>query len=154
MVGPNLAPAPGEQIDAAASSSVTYLMAQNQAENKPMAVFSKLLTVAEINAIVCRHNFKWGQCTRGCCIHHREQSLCRECGGSQICIHGRQKSMCKECGGSQICSHGGRKSQCKECGGSEICSHGRLKSRCKDQDCKAAKVARQAAKAAKKAERG
>jgi hypothetical protein len=37
MVGPNLAPAPDEQLDAAASSSMALLTTANQAENKPMA---------------------------------------------------------------------------------------------------------------------
>jgi hypothetical protein len=172
MVGPNLAPAPGEQFDAAASSSMSLRTTENQAENKPMANLSKLLTVVELNAIMCRHMFKWGQCTKGCCIHHREQRFCTECKGSQICSHGREKSFCKECGGSQICPHGRQKSQCKECGGSQICPHGRVKSFCKEcggsqiclhgtsksqcthPDCAAAKVAMKAAKAAKKAERG
>ena len=162
MVGPKLAAAPGEQLDAAASSSMTLLTTENQAENKPLADLSKLLTVVELNAIMCRHKSKWGQCTRGCCIHHRQKKLCKDCGGSQICVHGReksqckecggsqicahgrQKSQCKECGGSQICGHGRRKSQCKECGGSEICAHGRRKSQCKHSDCEAAKTARKA----------
>ncbi len=37
MVGPNVAPAPGEQFDAAASSSMTLRTTENQAENKPKA---------------------------------------------------------------------------------------------------------------------
>jgi len=67
----------------------------------------------------------------GICLHGRRKSRCKECGGSEICEHGRRKSRCKECGGSEICEHGRRKSQCKECGGSEICEHGRLKRECK-----------------------
>ena len=55
MVGPNLAPAPGEQLDAAASSSMALLTTANQAETKPKADFSKLLTVADLNAIMCAH---------------------------------------------------------------------------------------------------
>jgi hypothetical protein len=105
MVGPNLAPASGEQLDAAASSSMALLTTANQAETKPKADFSKLLTVTELNAIMCVHRFNWGECTKGCCIHRRERSHCKECKGSQICSHGRQKSFCKECKGSQICSH-------------------------------------------------
>jgi len=49
------------------------------------------------------------------CLHGRERSKCKECGGSQICEHGRVRSTCKECGGSQICEHGRRRSICKEC---------------------------------------
>ena len=158
MVGPNLAPAPGEQLDAAVPSSMTLRTTENQAETKPKADLSKLLTVtqlvAELNATICRHMFKWGKCTQGCCIHHREKRFCKECGGSQICPHGRSKSQCKECGGSKICPHGRQKSFCKECGGSQICPHGTSKSQCKHPDCAAAKVAMKAAKAAKKAERG
>jgi hypothetical protein len=157
---------------------MALLTTANQAETKPKADFSKLLTVTELNAIMCRRMFKWGECTKGCCIqvHHREhwQSHCKECKGSQICSHGRQKSFCKECkgsqicshgrvkkqckecGGSQMCSHGKRKPYCKECGGSQICPHGQQKMQCKHPDCAAAKVrvAMKAAKAAKKAERG
>jgi hypothetical protein len=55
MVGPNLAPAPGEQLDAAVPSSMTLLTTANQAETKPKADFSKLLTVADLNAIMCAH---------------------------------------------------------------------------------------------------
>jgi hypothetical protein len=115
---------------------MALLTTANQAETEPKADFSKLLTVKELNAIMCVHRFNWGECTKGCCIHHREQRFCKECGGSQICPHGRQKSFCKECGGSQICTHGTSKSSCKHA------------------DCAAAKVAMKAAKAAKKAGRG
>jgi hypothetical protein len=55
MDGPNLAPAPGEQLDAAVPSSMTLLTTQNPAENKPKADLSKLLTVADLNAIMCAH---------------------------------------------------------------------------------------------------
>jgi hypothetical protein len=96
MVGPNLAPAPGEQLDAAVPSSMTLLTTANQAETKPKADFSKLLTVADLNAIMCVHMFKWGECTKGCCIHRREQRFCKECGGSQICPHGKLKRSCKQ----------------------------------------------------------
>ena len=60
------------------------------------------------------------------CLHGREPSRCRYCGGSGICEHGRIRSECKECGGSQICEHGRVRSKCKECGGSQICEHGQL----------------------------
>jgi hypothetical protein len=100
MVGPNLAPAPGGQFDAAASSSMTLRTTENQAETKPKADFSKLLTVTQLvvvlNATICRHNFQWGKCTRGCCIHRRVKKCCKECGGSQVCPHGRRKSSCKQ----------------------------------------------------------
>lgn len=66
------------------------------------------------------------------CIHGKQKSFCKECGGSQICIHNRQKSRCKECGGIGICVHNKIKSYCKECDGSSICIHNRRKSTCKD----------------------
>ena len=53
------------------------------------------------------------------CEHHRNRSMCKECGGASICEHGRVRSSCKECGGSQICEHGRERSKCKECGGSD-----------------------------------
>ena len=31
------------------------------------------------------------------------------------CVHGRQRSQCKDCGGSGICEHGRRRTQCKDC---------------------------------------
>jgi hypothetical protein len=68
----------------------------------------------------------------GNCIHGRQKSKCKECGGSSLCTHGRRKSRCKECGGSSLCTHGRRKSICKECGGSSLCTHGRVKSICKE----------------------
>ena len=66
------------------------------------------------------------------CIHNRQKSRCKECGGSEICEHSRIKSRCKECGGSQICLHNKRKSQCKECGGSDFCEHNKFKSICRE----------------------
>ena len=66
------------------------------------------------------------------CPHDRQQSMCKQCGGSYICVHNREKSKCKDCGGISICKHNRRRSQCKECGGSSVCEHGRLKNRCKD----------------------
>ena len=68
----------------------------------------------------------------GICIHGKDKSYCKECGGSQICIHGKNKKNCKECGGLNICIHGKIKSYCKECGGSQICIHGKRKSNCKE----------------------
>ena len=38
------------------------------------------------------------------------------------CVHGRQRSRCKDCGGSGICEHGRERRQCKDCGGSGICA--------------------------------
>ena len=61
------------------------------------------------------------------CIHGRQKSRCKECGGSQICKHKRNKAYCKECGGSQICEHKKQRAQCKECGGSQICEHKKKK---------------------------
>jgi hypothetical protein len=55
------------------------------------------------------------------CIHNKQKSKCKECGGSSICIHDKQKYNCKECGGSSICIHDKRKYSCKECGGSSLC---------------------------------
>jgi hypothetical protein len=43
---------------------------------------------------------------RKVCPHNRQQSRCKECGGSSFCEHGRQKRECKECGGSAFCEHG------------------------------------------------
>ena len=50
------------------------------------------------------------------CIHGRQRSRCKECGGSAFCEHGRQRSKCKDCGGSSICVHGRRRYKCEECG--------------------------------------
>eukprot|EP00960_Hanusia_phi_P059764 764280-Hanusia_phi.AAC.9 len=66
------------------------------------------------------------------CIHNRQKSECRECGGSQICPHNRRKRQCKDCVGSQICQHMRRKSRCKDCNGSQICQHQRIRSTCKE----------------------
>ena len=66
------------------------------------------------------------------CVHGRQKSQCKGCGGASICEHDREKRFCKECGGSGLCPHGRHKSLCKECGGSGICPHGRQKHRCKD----------------------
>ena len=66
------------------------------------------------------------------CVHGRQRSQCKDCGGSGICEHGRRRTQCKDCGGSGICEHGRQRSRCKDCGGSGICEHGRQRSRCKD----------------------
>jgi hypothetical protein len=39
------------------------------------------------------------------CIHEKQKSNCKECGGSSICPHGKIKYSCKECGGSRFCTH-------------------------------------------------
>jgi hypothetical protein len=57
------------------------------------------------------------------CIHSIAKTDCKLC--RYNCIHGRQKSKCKECGGSSICIHNRQKSRCKECGGSAYCIHNR-----------------------------
>jgi hypothetical protein len=84
----------------------------------------------------CVHNRQKSQCKEcggtSICEHKRDKSKCKDCGGSQICEHKREKSSCKECGGSQICKHKRVKSACKECGGVSICEHNRQKSRCKE----------------------
>ena len=66
------------------------------------------------------------------CIHGRQRSHCKQCGGASICEHGRQRNKCKECGGASICEHGRIRSQCKECGGASICEHGRQRNTCKE----------------------
>jgi len=66
------------------------------------------------------------------CVHGKQKSLCKECGGSGICEHGRRKDQCKECGGPAFCEHGKRKSICKDCCGVQICEHGKRKAHCKD----------------------
>ena len=65
------------------------------------------------------------------CVHNKQKSRCRECGGGSICIHNKRKSLCKDCGGSSICIHEKQKQQCKDCGGSSICIHEKQKSRCR-----------------------
>ena len=51
----------------------------------------------------------------------RKNHVGKERKNGRICLHGRQRTRCKECGGSAICSHGRVRYQCKECGGSAIC---------------------------------
>ena len=65
------------------------------------------------------------------CVHSRQRSTCKDCGGSSICEHSRRRSQCKDCGGSGICEHSRVRSRCKDCGGS-ICEHSRVRSQCKD----------------------
>jgi hypothetical protein len=68
--------------------------------------------------LACKHGS-----TRGCskcktrvrCIHGKEKTYCKDCGGGSICVHGIRRSFCKQCGGSQICQCGKRKSLCKTC---------------------------------------
>jgi len=74
----------------------------------------------------------WKPKKRGYCIHDRQKSKCKDCGGASVCVHGRRKRQCKECGGAGICPHGRQRSQCKECGGASICEHGRRRSNCKE----------------------
>eukprot|EP00606_Chrysophyceae_sp_TOSAG23-5_P001491 GSChrysophyteH2.ASY1.ANO1.314.1 assembled CDS len=85
------------------------------------------------------------------CLHRRERSHCKDCGGKSICLHGRRRSVCKDCGGGSICDHGRIRSQCKECGGAAsgasgaseasgasgasgdgACKHGNSEPQCKD----------------------
>ena len=68
------------------------------------------------------------------CIHGRQRSKCKECGGGSICEHGLRKSRCKACDGTEICDHNRRKETCKECGGSQICGHNIMKSTCPECD--------------------
>ena len=66
------------------------------------------------------------------CIHKKQKSHCKECGGSQICIHNKYKPQCKECGGVAICIHDRRRSQCKDCSGSQICIHNKRGAECRE----------------------
>ena len=66
------------------------------------------------------------------CLHKRQRSQCKECGGGSICQHERVRSKCKDCNGSQICQHERVRSVCKDCNGSQICQHERVRSECKD----------------------
>ena len=74
----------------------------------------------------------WKPKKKGYCIHDRQKSKCRDCGGGSVCVHGRRKRQCKECGGAGICQHNRQRSQCKECGGVSICPHGRRRTMCKE----------------------
>eukprot|EP00961_Rhodomonas_salina_P248996 3365241-Rhodomonas_salina.1 len=66
------------------------------------------------------------------CLHSRQRSVCKDCGGVGICKHGSRHSHCKDCGGSQVCEHKRLRSACKECKGGLICEHNRVRSKCKD----------------------
>ena len=84
----------------------------------------------------CVHNKQRSNC-KECggsqiCKHNKRRSICKECGGGHICEHNKRRSDCKECGGSQMCEHNKRRSDCKECGGSQICKHNKRRSRCKE----------------------
>ena len=71
---------------------------------------------------------------RSICLHHRDKSRCKECGGNQICKHRKIKSRCTDCNGGQICKHKKRRVTCKECEGSEICVHQKRTTQCKECD--------------------
>jgi hypothetical protein len=83
------------------------------------------------NCLICRE-YNNANKEKNKCIHNRQKSLCKECGGASICIHNRQKNQCKECGGASICIHNRQKNKCKDCGGASICIHNRQKNQCKD----------------------
>jgi hypothetical protein len=68
----------------------------------------------------------------GLCIHNRQKSHCKECGGSAFCKHNRQERNCKDCKGNGICEHNRQKAQCKECKGTSICKHNKRKTQCKE----------------------
>ena len=68
------------------------------------------------------------------CIHGKEKSTCKECGGIGICEHQKRRSRCKDCGGGSICEHLRHRSTCKECGGIGICEHNKRRSRCQECD--------------------
>jgi hypothetical protein len=84
----------------------------------------------------CLHQRQRSQCKEcggaSICEHERQRSQCKECGGASICKHQRPRSMCKECGGASICKHERQRSHCKECGGASICKHQRQRSMCKE----------------------
>lgn len=85
------------------------------------------------NNSVCKsigieNNIKVGT---GLCIHGKQRSVCRECGGKGICEHDRLRYICKECQGASICEHNRRRDQCKKCNGSQFCQHGKIRSVCR-----------------------
>ena len=85
---------------------------------------------------LCEHQRQQSQC-KDCggssiCEHQRRRSTCKECSGSGICPHQRQRSTCTHCGGSSVCAHQRQRSTCKDCGGSGICEHQRRRQQCKD----------------------
>lgn len=41
-------------------------------------------------------------------------------GRDQKCIHDRQRSRCKDCGGGSICMHDKERPRCKDCGGVSV----------------------------------
>lgn len=68
------------------------------------------------------------------CVHNRQKSRCKDCGGSQICIHNRRKSTCKDCGGASICIHNRIKSTCKLCSDAEKITIKNMINRSKESD--------------------
>ena len=66
------------------------------------------------------------------CMHGKQKSKCKICGGIGICPHGKQKFVCKICGGNGICEHQKIKIYCKECKGGSICEHNKKRSTCKE----------------------
>ncbi len=90
----------------------------------------------KVGGKMCMHNRERSSC-RECgggsiCEHNKMRSGCKECKGGRICAHNRFRPFCKECRGSQICEHNRVRSHCKECKGSQICEHNRLRSKCKE----------------------
>ena len=72
------------------------------------------------------------------CIHDRQRSRCKNCGGGSICHHNKRRSCCIECDGGECCEHNKRRSRCRECKGIEICQHDRVRSKCKE--CKGREI--------------
>jgi hypothetical protein len=72
------------------------------------------------------------------CQHDQVQSVCKECGGSQICEHNRRRHVCRDCKGSQICEHNKVRNKCRDCGGGSICEHNRDRSVCRN--CKGSQI--------------
>ena len=64
------------------------------------------------------------------CVHNRQKSTCKPCGGGAICEHSRRRSECVDCGGGAICEHSRRRASCTICRGGSVCSHGKRKYKC------------------------
>jgi hypothetical protein len=64
------------------------------------------------------------------CVHGRQKTTCKPCGGGAICEHKKRRSECVECGGGGICEHLRRRASCTICRGGSVCSHGKRKFNC------------------------
>ena len=75
---------------------------------------------------------------KGICLHGKQKTRCKECGGGSICEHNKRRSVCVVCGGGELCIHKKQKAQCIACKGSQICEHKKIRSQCKD--CKGPRI--------------